>query len=82
VSNGTKAKRQSPVRGSAVYRHVSGFDIYCLILSKLCRLIPKPNQILHDKEWYGSLCLLIAGTYQYEQFAWKNETTTCNRNPA
>jgi hypothetical protein len=30
-SKGTKAKRQSPVRGSAVYRLVSGFYFYCLI---------------------------------------------------
>ena len=30
-------KRQSPVRGSAVYRHISGFYYCCLFSSKLCR---------------------------------------------
>jgi hypothetical protein len=38
-SNGTKAKRQSPVRGSALYRHVSGFN-FCLFIEALPFIVP------------------------------------------
>jgi hypothetical protein len=46
-SNGTKAKRQSPVRGSAVYRHISGFYSCCSLIMTLS-LIPA----LNDK-WFS-----------------------------
>jgi hypothetical protein len=39
-SNDTKAKRQSPVRGSAVYRHVGGFIFYCLFFEALPSIMP------------------------------------------
>jgi hypothetical protein len=43
-SNDTKAKRQSPVRGSAVYRHVGEFIFF--------RLFYRSSAVLHALRFY------------------------------
>jgi uncharacterized protein YidB (DUF937 family) len=40
LSQEEAAKRQSPVRGSAVYRHVSGFNSCCLFFEALPLIMP------------------------------------------